>query len=250
MTMRTPKGSSKRVVGAMKTLRGLARSKARAYRCPHQEEDLFQIACEAVTRAEETFKPDPRGASFATFAWTVGSRAIRKHLNRDRKQSVIETEIGEAVDEEAGKLPTAAPRFDQTDDELRAELDDVRFAFAGAQFVRVARIHPEVALEAAQRVRAVRAALVTVLAEMNPADREILKRHAIDGEPLGKLFQEVPGWSGEGAGDPHYAWRKVLARLAVAMHKRGGVSPDSVRRAIASGALGDSPDSEAQGSSA
>lgn len=240
MTMRTPKGSSKRVVGAMKTLRDLATSKATAYRCTHQDEDLFQTACEAVTRAEDTYNPeDRRGATFATFAWTVGSRAIRKHLTQDKKQSVIQTEVAAAIDEQAGNMPTAAPRFDATDDELRAQLDDARFEFMGAGFVRVARVTPEVALEDAERVRRVRAALVAALAEMTPADREILTRHAIKREPLGRLFEEVKGWSGEDAGDPHYAWRKVLARLGATMHKRGGVSPASVRKAIESGLLED-----------
>lgn len=66
-------------------------------------------------------------------------------------------------------------------------------------FVAIARSHPESDLVAAESKAKVRAALKIVLHEMDPADSEILERHALGGEPLGTLFATVEGWSGKGS---------------------------------------------------
>lgn len=232
--MRAPVGLSKQMNQALPQLRKLARKSAKRHGC--EADDAYQIACEEAVRVEPQYNPaDPSGASFVTFVWTYALGAIARHAEKGRRHSAMSAAARDAGLGFARSIPSQTPRFDESDEELHARVDDIRFSLAGTMFVAAAHSlshpSPSDAYEIAERRRRVLRALNIALDDMEPEAREILERHAVRGETLGSLLGSMPRWRDLDEKAARYQWRKLMGEVGRAIW-RNDVAPESVKEVM------------------
>lgn len=212
--MKVERRLSPRMAEATPFLRRTAAALASTLRC--EEEDIFQILCEEAFRIEDKYDPS-KESKFTSYLWLPIVGAVMNHVKKDRKDESLLLTLMSSI---AGSAPCAMlteddktlDLFEVTDDEVGGQFSGTMAKMAGSLFLDLMGTHPDPEsefLEAEWRAKAAKETR-TVLEDFCESDRTLIRRHAIDGEPLKHVLATTPPWDKE----PYLKGWRHYTRLA------------------------------------